>query len=79
MAVAMGTTLGLLPLGALIAAPASLVTMRLSKNTGYSGGLFFLITLVAGGLLHRDAPGMITVAMAGTAIWIKAFFQYRNV
>ena len=41
MVVAMGTTLGLVPLGGLIATPLALVALRLSKNAGYSGAVFF--------------------------------------
>ena len=78
MAAGMGTLAGLLPLGFLIATPITLLAVRLSRNAAYSGGLFFLVTLLAGGLLHRDGVGVIAVVLGGAAIIIRAWFQYRR-
>ena len=78
IAVAMGTTLGLLPLGVLVAAPVGLILVAISRNPGYSAATFLGVTVVAGGLLHRDVVGAAAVLLAGTAIAIKSWFQYRD-
>ena len=54
LATGMGVTMGLVPLGALIATPLALLTVYLTRKAGYAGGLFFLVTVPVGGLLHRD-------------------------
>ena len=78
LVVGMGTTAGLLPLGSLIAAPVTALALSRTRNMGYVGALFFLLTMVAGGLVHRDIVGVIAVLLAGTIIWIKARVQYRD-
>ena len=78
MAAGMGTTLGLLPLGALIATLPAILVVVFRGNAGHAGISFFAVTLVAGGLLHRDAVGAAAVLLAGTAVLIKSWFQYRR-
>ena len=78
MAVGMGTTVGLLPLGALVATPAAAITVLLSRNTGWAGGLFFAVALVAGGMIHRDALAATGVLLMGMAILAKSLVQYRR-
>jgi glycerol-3-phosphate acyltransferase PlsY len=78
MATTMGSAVGLLPVGGLAALPTALLAVSLSKNPGYSGGLFFLVTLVVGGVAHRDGVGVAGVALAAAAIFIKARHQYRD-
>ncbi len=78
MAACMGATAGLLPLGALIGTPITLVAIRLSRNTGWSGLLFFVIVLLAGGLLHRDVMGVIAVSSGGVAVFLRGLAQYRG-
>ena len=78
VAVALGTTLGLLPLGVLVAAPVGLIVVGISRNPAYSAGTFLGVTAVAGGLLHRDVVGAAAVLLAGTAVAIKSWFQYRD-
>ena len=78
MVVAIGAGFGLIPLGALIAAPAALVLLRLSKDAGYSGLLFFVLAAPAGWWLHDNPTGaVITLAGAG-AVLIKSRIQYRE-
>ena len=78
MVVAMGTSLGLIPLGALIAAPVTLVSLKFSKNAGYSGLLFFVLAVPAGWWLHgRPSGAIITLAGAG-AVLVKSRIQYRR-
>ena len=77
MVVAMGVSFGLTPLGALIAAPVSLIVLRLTKNAAYTGVAYFISTALAGWWLLGDlaVPAMV-LAAAGT-ILIKSLVQYR--
>ena len=78
MVVAMGAGVGLIPLGALVAAPVTLIFLKLSKNAGYSGLLFFIAVVPAGWWLHDDPAGaIITLAGAG-AVLVKSRIQYRG-
>jgi glycerol-3-phosphate acyltransferase PlsY len=78
MAVMMGTTAGLLPLGAVIAAAPALLFIRVTHNTGYAGLLFFLLTVAAGGLAYRDAVGVGAVLLGAAAVFVKSLVQYRG-
>ena len=77
MAVAMGSWTGLLPLGVLAAGPVSVLVFGLTRNTGFSGALLFLLTLLAGGFLHGDLTAVAAVVLAGLAVFIKSRLQYR--
>ena len=78
MVVAMGAVLGLVPLGALVAAPVALLFVKLTKNAGYSGLLHFLTAVPAGWWIHEEPTGaMIALAGAG-AVLIKSRIQYRR-
>ena len=78
MVVAMGAGVGLIPFGALVAAPVTLVFLKFSKNAGYSGLLFFVAAVPAGWWLHDDPAGaIITLAGAG-AVLVKSRIQYRG-
>ena len=76
LATGIGTTFGLLPIGALIAAPIGIGVLALSRNAGATGVTFFVVTGLAGGLLHRDAVGVAAVGLAGLAVVAKAWLQY---
>ena len=78
MAACFGTTAGLLPIGALIGAPIAFVALKVSRNIGWSGGLFLLVTVVAGGLIMRDAMAILAVGLGGGAVFVRAAVQYRN-
>ena len=77
MVVAMGTTLGLVPLGGLIATPLALVALRLSKNAGYSGAVFFITAGPAGWLVHGDPVRAAIVLAGAAAVLVKSLVQYR--
>ena len=78
MVVAIGAGAGLIPLGALVAAPITLIFLKLSKNAGYSGLLFFVAAVPAGWWLHDNPAGaIITLAEAG-AVLVKSRIQYRG-
>ncbi len=77
MAAAMGMAFGLVPAGALIAAPVALITLRLSKNSGVSGALFFLLAVAAGWLIHREPAYPAIVLASAAAVLIKSRIQYR--
>ncbi len=77
MAACMGATAGLLPFGALIGTPITFVVIRLTKNTGWSGLLFFAITLLAGGLLHRDPVAALAIFLGGSAVFVRGLIQYN--
>ncbi len=77
MVVAMGVSFGLIPVGALIAAPVSLVALRLTKNAAYTGVAYFISTALAGWwLLDGLAVPALVLAVAGTVL-IKSWTQYR--
>jgi glycerol-3-phosphate acyltransferase PlsY len=78
MVVAMGTTLGLLPAGAMIAAVPSVICIRLTRNSGYTGALFFTTAIVSGWLVHRDEVAAVAVLLGAVAISLKALVQYRG-
>ena len=78
MVVAIGASVGLIPFGALVAAPITLIFLKLSKNAGYSGLLFFVAAVPAGWWLHDNPAGaIITLAGAG-AVLVKSRIQYRG-
>ena len=76
LATGMGTTTGLVPLGALIAAPLIMVTIYITRKAGYAGLLFFAVTVPVGGLLHQDTVGALAVLVVGSTILIRARLQY---
>lgn len=76
-AVGMGATFGLLPLGALIATPVAALALALARTPIFSVWLFFGVTLLAGGMLHRDAIGVVAVLLAMTVPTTKFLFQRR--
>lgn len=74
-AVAMGTTFGLLPLGALAAALGTGAALLLTRTPVYSVWLFFVVTLMVGGTLHRDPMAVLSVLLAMIASTIKFLSQ----
>ncbi len=77
MVVAMGVSFGITPMGALIAAPVSLVALLLTKNAAYTGVAYFISTALAGWWLLGDlAAPAIVLAAAGTVL-VKSWTQYR--
>ena len=78
MVVAMGSTLGLLPAGAMIAAVPSVLCICLTRSSGFTGGLFFTIAIVSGWLVHRDEVAAVAVLLGAVAVSLKALVQYRS-
>ena len=76
MATGMGVATGLVAMGALIAAPLTLLVVYLTRKAGYAGLLFFAVAVPVGGLLHWDAAGALAVLAVGAAILIRARLQY---
>ena len=78
LAVGMGTTLGLLPLGVFTAALPSIVAVIITRNAGFAGGLFFVVTVISGAFFHRELMGVVAVAFVGIVVLIKSTLQYRE-
>ena len=78
MVVAMGATLGFLPLGAVIAVPFTAVFAKLSKDMARSGIVFFGVTAIVGGLIHRDLLGAVTVLVMAAGVGVKSWMQYDH-
>ena len=78
MAVTMGATAGLLPLGAVIATLPALLFVRFTRNPGYTGLLYFVLAIVAGWLVHRDPVAVAGVLLGVGATFAKSLIQYRG-
>ena len=78
MAVAFGTTTGLLPMGVMIAFIPSTLSIFLTRSTGYTGAVFFVITGISGWLVHRDEVALLALILAAVAVRVKALVQYRR-
>ena len=76
-AVGMGATFGLMPLGALIAAPVTILAIALVRTPIFSVWLFFGVTLLAGGILHRDPASVGAVLLAMAVPTMKFLVQRR--
>ena len=77
MVVAMGVSFGLTPLGALIAAPLSLIVLRLTKNAAYTGVAYFISTALASWWLLGDLAVPTMVLAAASTVLIKSWTQYK--
>lgn len=78
MAVAFGTATGLLPMGVMIAFIPSTLSIFLTRSTGYTGAVFFVITGISGWLVHRDEVALLALILAAVAVRVKALVQYRR-
>ena len=76
MATAMGTTVGLAPFGLLAGVPAALVTLAVTRNTGVTGGVLFLVTAVLAWLVAENAAGALGALGVGAVVLVKARLQY---
>ena len=76
-AVGLGTTVGLLPAGALLALPGTALAVLLTRSAMYAVWLFFGLTLLAGWLWHRDALGVVAVLLAMSLPTAKWVVRYR--
>lgn len=75
MATAMGTTIGLAPIGLIGGAPAAVLTLVLTRNAGYTGAVLFAVTAVIAGIWSDrwEALGVLIVA---AIVLLKARIQY---
>ncbi|MDD9995758.1 MAG: glycerol-3-phosphate acyltransferase [Dehalococcoidia bacterium] len=84
MAAMFGATAGLIPLGVAIAAPVALGKFAITRNVGWSGGVFFATAWVAGGLLH-DTLNILhgswwavgAAILGGVLVFGKQVVQYK--
>lgn len=76
--VAMGTTAGLAPLGVPVGAVIALLVLVATRNAGYTGASYFIVTPLAGWALQSDPVGVFGVLLAGGIVLLKARVQYRN-
>ena len=77
LVVAMGAALGLVPLGAVIAAPLSAIVFLVSRDAGFFGAAFMAAAAVAGWLAHDDPAAAAIVFVAGVAVFVKSRVQYH--
>jgi glycerol-3-phosphate acyltransferase PlsY len=84
MAAFFGTTAGLLPVGALIGLPAGFAYLGLTRNIGWSGGVFMFVAALSGGLIliwwpdSGDPVGVLAIALGGAAVFVRQVIQYRD-
>ena len=84
MAAMFGATAGLVPLGAAVALVVALAKFSVTRNVGWSGGVFFATSWVAGGLLH-DTAGILhggwwsvgAAMLGGGLVFAKQVVQYK--
>ena len=76
-AVGMGTAFGLLPLGALVAVAAALVTVGLSRTAIVAVWAFFGVTIAVGWAVEGDAAGLSGIVLAITMSTLKWIVHYR--
>ena len=78
MATAMGTTAGLAPFGLLAGVPAALVMLAITRNSGLTGGVLFLVTALLAGLVAQNVVGALGVLGIGAVVLGKARIQYGS-
>ena len=81
MAVLFGTSAGLVPLGSLIGAPILILMFIISKNSGLSGAVFFLVCGISGAFIYVDDwqwLGAIYLILGSILVLVKQHFQYSG-
>ena len=81
MAALFGASTGLVPLGVMIALPIALIKFAITKNVGWSGGIFFGVSCVAGVVIYRSDLEWLGVVylMAGCIlVFVKQLIQYKS-
>jgi glycerol-3-phosphate acyltransferase PlsY len=83
MAAGMGAATGFLPLGSLVGITGGLSTLGITRNTGRSGGVYFVATVIGGVLLdtywlRSDWRGVLAALVIGVVIRLRALVQYRH-
>lgn len=75
MASAMGTTVGLAPIGLIGGVPAAILMLALTRNSGYTGGVLFAITALIAGIWSDLLLGA-GVLIVAAIVLLKARIQY---
>lgn len=75
LAKAMGVTLGLNPIGFLIAAPLGIALVSWSRNSGVSGGLTMGLVGALSLLLYRDYLAAALILLVGGVVWLRVHSQ----
>ena len=81
MAVLFGTSAGLVPFGALIGAPVLILMFIMSKNSGWSGAVFFLMCGISGVFIYADDwewLGVIYLMLGSVLVFVKQHLQYSG-
>ena len=78
MAAAMGASIAMIPVGALICVPPALAILIITKNPTYTGVVAFLIAMVSDWLIMRDFVEVGTVLVCSLIILMKFSIQYRD-
>ena len=81
MAVLFGTSAGLVPLGSLIGAPILILMFIISKNSGLSRAVFFLVCGISGAFIYVDDwqwLGAIYLILGSMLVLVKQHFQYSG-
>lgn len=77
MAAMFGATAGLVPLGVAVATPVAIGKFAITRNVGWSGGVFFATAWVAGGLLHGNWWAVGGAILGGAVVFGKTIVQYK--
>ena len=76
MATAMGTLIGLTPIGLIGGVPAAMLTIAATRNAGYTGAVLFAVTVLLAVLLRQEVAGALGVLVVGAIVLVKARVQY---
>lgn len=82
MASAMGTTVGLAPIGLIGGVPAAILMLALTRNSGYTGGVLFAVTALIAGIwslitgIWSDLLLGAGVLIVAAIVLLKARIQY---
>lgn len=76
MAAAMGTTVGLAPIGLIGGASAAVLTLILTRNAGYTGAVLFAVTALIAGIWRGHWIGALGVLIVAAIVLVKARIQY---
>jgi glycerol-3-phosphate acyltransferase PlsY len=78
MMVGVGAAIGFLPLGAVIAVPFGAAYAMRTKDMARAGVAFFLVTVIAGGLVHQSIFGAVAVVVITLTVGVKSYLQYDH-
>lgn len=78
MASAMGTTVGLAPIGLIVGMPVAILMIVLTRNAGYTGAVLFAITALIAGIWSDPWWLGASVLIVAAIVFLKARIQYRG-